>query len=80
MFGRRGTFLVKTFSILAICAVGLFGFDESRILILYALFVILWQREIETPVLNEVDDLDATRGIVGIASAVLVALTLIPLP
>lgn len=72
--------MVKTFSILAICAVGLFGFDESRILILYALFVILWQREIETPVLNEVDDLDATRGIVGVASAVLVALTLIPLP
>lgn len=72
--------MVKTFSILTICAVGLFGFDESRILILYALFVILWQREIETPALNEVDDLDAMRGIVGIASAVLVALTLIPFP
>lgn len=80
MFGRRGAYLVKTFSILAICAVGLFGFDESHILLLYALFVAIWQRELETPALNEVDDLDTKQGLVGIASAVLVALTLIPLP
>jgi hypothetical protein len=60
--------------------VGLFWFDKSWILILYALFVLLWQRELKTPALNEVDDLDTIRGIVGIASAVLVALTLIPLP
>jgi len=68
------------FSILTICAVGLFWFDKSWILILYALFALLWQRELKTPALNEVDDLDTIRGIVGIASAVLIALTLIPLP
>ena len=36
--------------------------------------------DLEIPALNEVDDLDTIRGIVGIASAVLIALTLIPLP
>jgi hypothetical protein len=56
------------FSILTICAVGLFWFDKSWILILYdyALFVLLWQRELKTPALNEVDDLDTIRGIVGV--------------
>ena len=59
---------------------GLFWFDKSWILILYALFALLWQRELKMPALNEVDDLDTIRGIVGIASAVQDALTLIPLP
>jgi hypothetical protein len=80
IFGRRSFFLVKTFSILAICAGGLFGFDNSEILLLYALFVILWQRELETPALNEVDDLSTVRGLAAFPIAVLVALSLIPLP
>lgn len=71
--------MVKTFTTLTLCIVGLFGFDESNIFLLYALFTVLWQREPETPALNEVDDLDTTRGLLGIASAVLVALTLFPL-
>lgn len=71
--------MVKTFTTLALCIVGLFGFDESNIFLLYALFTVLWQREPEAPALNEVDDLDTRRGLLAIASAVLVALTLIPL-
>lgn len=80
LFGRRGAFLVKTFSAMTIIAAGLFGFDNSQLLLLYTLFVLLWQRELEAPVLNEVDDLDITRGFVGIAAAMVVAITLIPLP
>lgn len=80
IFGRRGFFLVKAFSVLAICAAGLFGLDNSEILLLYALFVVLWQRELESPALNEVDDLDTVRGLSAFPIAVLVALTLLPLP
>lgn len=80
IFGRRGFFLVKTFSVLAICAAGLFGLDNSEILLVYALFVMLWQRELETPALNEIDDLGTARGLAAFPIAVLVALSLLPLP
>jgi hypothetical protein len=80
IFGRRGFFLVKSLSLVAICVAGLFGLDNSEILLLYALYVVLWQRELETPALNEVDDLDRFRGVAAFPIAVLVALTLLPLP
>ena len=80
IFGRRGFFLVKALSILAVCAAGLFGLDSTEILLVYALFVVLWQREEETPALNEVDDLSTLRGLAAFPVMVLVALSLIPLP
>lgn len=80
LFGRRGFFLVKILSVLAICAAGLFGLDNSEILLSYALFVVIWQRELESPALNEVDDLSTARALAAFPIAVLVALSLIPLP
>jgi hypothetical protein len=78
MFGRRGAFLVKSFTTLLLCAVGLFGLDGQKILVAYAFFVTFWQRELESPMQNEVDELDFGRGFVAIAVALLVALTLLP--
>lgn len=79
MFGRRGTYIVKTFTALLLCAAGIFGYDESRILLTYVLYSVLWQRELETPALNEVEELDFGRGAVAITSALLVALALVPM-
>ena len=80
MLGRRGTYLVKSAAALAICIVGVFGFDEARLLIVYLLFVSLAQRELESPVQNEVDNLDEGRALVGILTALVVTLTLLPMP
>eukprot|EP00980_Cylindrotheca_fusiformis_P031007 scaffold25699_cov137-Cylindrotheca_fusiformis.AAC.11 len=63
MFGRRGAFVVKLFTTLLLCAVGLVGLDQENILLIYVLFASIWQRELETPMRNEVDELDFIRGL-----------------
>lgn len=79
MFGRRGAHVVSIMTTLLLCAVGLAGLDEERILLVYTLFAMIWQREAESPALNEVDELDFTRGVFGIAVSSLVLLTLLPI-
>lgn len=79
MFGRRGTYIVKTGAALLAVALGIFGLDESRLLLLYLLFTTVWQRELDSPSLNEVDELDLSRGLVAIGTALVVALTLVPM-
>lgn len=79
MFGRRGAFVTKLFTTLILCLSGLVGLDNVNILILYVVFTLAWQRELESPVRNEVDELDFTRGLLGIVSAILVGLILIPM-
>lgn len=79
MFGRRGAYLVKILTTLLLCALGIFGLDEPRIFLAYVLFTMIWQRDLESPALNEVDELDFGRGLVGIVSATVVVLTLFPM-
>jgi membrane-associated protease RseP (regulator of RpoE activity) len=79
MFGRRGAYVVKTFTTLLLCISGLFGLDQANILLSYALFATIWQRELETPSRNEADELDFGRGLLGIFAALLVGLALIPM-
>jgi hypothetical protein len=79
MFGRRGTYIVKTFTTLLLCGAGLFGFDGSGVLLTYALFAITCQHELEAPARNEVDELDFVRGAFGIVAALVVTLALLPM-
>jgi hypothetical protein len=79
MFGRRGAYVVKTFTTFLLCLAGVFGADKANIFLFYILFATIWQRELETPVRNEVDELDFPRGLVGITTATLVGLVLIPM-
>lgn len=71
--------MVKLFTTLLLCVAGIFGLDDSNILLTYALFTSIWQRELETPMRNEVDELDFMRGFLGISVAIVVGLTLIPM-
>lgn len=80
MFGRRGTYVVKTFTAIILCAAGIFGLDDSRVLLMYVLYAFLWQRDLETPVANEVEELDFVRGAIAIGVAFFVALALLPFP
>ena len=52
--------------------------DDSRIFLSYTLFALIWQRDLETPARNEVEELDFVRGAVGLLAALFVGLTLIP--
>lgn len=79
MFGRRGSYIVKSFTSAILCAAGLFGLDESGVLLTYALFAMIWQKDLETPALDEVEELDFARGALGIAVAVVVGMALLPL-
>ena len=79
MFGRRGAFVVKLFTTLILAASGLLGLDELNVLLAYVIFTLVWQRELESPVRNEVDEIDFSRGLLAIASAILVGLILIPM-
>jgi hypothetical protein len=79
MFGRRGAFVTKLFTTLLLCVAGLIGLDDMNILLAYVLYTMIWQRELETPIKNEVDEIDFSRGLLGITGAILVGLTLIPM-
>ena len=79
LFGRRGTVVVKTFTAIILCTSGLFGFDDSGLLLNYVLLTILWQNELEGPARNEVLELDFPRGCFAIAMALFVILTLLPM-
>ena len=75
MLGRRGAYIVKTFTAVLLCLIGIF--DESRIFILYTIFTQLFQRELETPALNEIEELDFKRGVIRITTALFVILALV---
>jgi hypothetical protein len=62
-----------------LCLVGLFGLDQSGIILTYNLFCVIWQRTLETPLRNEVEELDFGRGLFGISTAILVSLSLTPM-
>jgi choline-glycine betaine transporter len=79
MFGRRGAYVNQVFTVLGLVLAGLVGLDNSNILLVYTLYSLVWQRELEAPVRNEVDELDVSRGLVAIAASLLVGLTLIPM-
>jgi len=79
MFGRRGAYVNQVAAILLLVLAGLFGLDDSNILLLYTLYAMVWQRELDAPVRNEVDEIDVSRGLVAIAASLLVGLTLIPM-
>ena len=79
MFGRRGAYVTQWLTAIVMVLAGLFGLDDLNILLAYAFFALIWQRELETPIRNEVDELDFTRGLVGIAVIIMVGLTLIPM-
>jgi hypothetical protein len=79
MFRRRGAYVVQVFTTSLLCIAGLVGLDNMGLLLIYTLFTVACQAELETPARNEVDELDFGRGAFGIAMAVVVALALLPI-
>ena len=58
---------------------GLFGDDKANLLLFFAVYSQIWQRETEIPCRNEVDGIDDFRVIVGFMSLFLAGLAIVPL-
>lgn len=81
MFGRRVTWIIKAFTTVSLCIAGFIALGRSSsVLLTYIAFATIWQRELEAPVQNELDYVDNGRVLVGFLMAMLVALTLLPMP
>lgn len=78
-FGRSFARVTQGFFILSLAFAGLFGADQTNVLLCYAIFTQFWQKEPEVPCRNEVDELDSLRGFAAIALSVLVLLILTPM-
>eukprot|EP00985_Skeletonema_marinoi_P011236 scaffold5326_cov109-Skeletonema_marinoi.AAC.2 len=78
-FGRSFARVAQGFFILSLAFAGLFGADQTNVLLCYAIFTQFWQKEPEVPCRNEVDELDAVRGFIAIATSVVVFLILTPM-
>lgn len=77
-FGRSFSRVVHGSTLIILAISGLFGADESNILLGYLLFC-YWQKEPEIPCRNEATELDTVRGFLAIGVSLLVMLTLVPL-
>ena len=78
-FGRSFARVVQGTVLLTLIVTGLFGADQVNIFLCYAIFCQVWQKEMEVPCRNEVDELDSVRGFVAIGISLIVILTLVPL-
>lgn len=78
LFGRNGSLLIQGLTRVIVASAALFGNDPSHILILYALFTLFTQTSSEVPCRNEIDSLDATRGVLAITVWILTAMILFP--
>ena len=80
LFGRKWARVISGLSLFILVLSGVFGLDDSNILLSYVLIVTVWQRNPEIPCRNEVDDVDYGRVAVAIAGTMLASLVLLPLP
>ncbi|GKY93842.1 hypothetical protein MPSEU_000351100 [Mayamaea pseudoterrestris] len=80
IFGRHIAFVINAFTLVMLCVAGLLGADGSDSLLLYSLFCVIWQRELEGPVKNEVQEVDLVRSGLALATGLVVVLALAPLP
>ena len=78
MFGRSATYLLGSLFSILLAVVGLFGDDESRVLLTYILFCVVWQAELEPPARNEIEEVDVARGMLAIVTGLVAALILLP--
>ena len=79
-FGRSFSRAVQGTALLGLIVAGFLGADQADILLTYAVYCQLWQKETEIPCRNEVDELDTVRGFIAIGASLIVFLTLTPLP
>ena len=79
VFGRSFAKFVRGATLIVLVGAGFFGGDEANLLLFYAVFAQIWQREPEIPCKNEVDGVSDGRAIVAFITLFLVGLAVVPL-
>lgn len=79
LFGRSLSNIVRSITVAGMIAAGLFGDDNANLLLVFALYSQIWQRETEIPCKNEVDGIDDFRVVVAFLSFALAGLAIVPL-
>lgn len=75
-FGRSGALFTKLVVLATLVVVSLFS-NQPLVLTLVP-FLVFFQGQLEIPLRNEIDGIDATRGAIAIATSILALLALIP--
>ena len=79
IFGRSLTNVVRSITVVGMIAAGLLGDDNASLLLVFAIYSQIWQRETEIPCRNEVDGIDDFRAIVGFLSLAVAGIAIVPL-
>ena len=79
LFGRSFAKFVRGATLVGMVGAGFFGGDEASLLLFFAIFAQIWQKEQEIPCKNEIDGVSDERAILAFATAFLVGLAVVPL-
>eukprot|EP00557_Chaetoceros_sp_GSL56_P003532 CAMPEP_0176489474 /NCGR_PEP_ID=MMETSP0200_2-20121128/7308_1 /TAXON_ID=947934 /ORGANISM="Chaetoceros sp., Strain GSL56" /LENGTH=850 /DNA_ID=CAMNT_0017886619 /DNA_START=116 /DNA_END=2668 /DNA_ORIENTATION=+ len=79
MFGRSFSKFIRGVTLILMVVAGFFGGDQANILLFFAIFAQIWQKEPEVPCKNEIDGISDERAVLAFATAFLVGLAVVPL-
>ena len=79
LFGRSFAKFIRGVALAMMVLAGFFGGDEVNLLLFFAIFAQIWQKEPEIPCKNEIDGVSDGRAILAFAAAFLVGLAVVPL-
>lgn len=79
LFGRTFSKFVRGVAIAMMILAGFFGGDEVNLLLFFAIFAQIWQKEPEIACKNEIDSVSDERAVLAFATAFLVGLAVVPL-
>eukprot|EP00558_Chaetoceros_sp_UNC1202_P010603 CAMPEP_0197234186 /NCGR_PEP_ID=MMETSP1429-20130617/1990_1 /TAXON_ID=49237 /ORGANISM="Chaetoceros sp., Strain UNC1202" /LENGTH=863 /DNA_ID=CAMNT_0042692531 /DNA_START=24 /DNA_END=2615 /DNA_ORIENTATION=- len=79
LFGRSFAKFIRGVTLVALVGAGFFGGDEANLLLFFAIFAQLWQKEPVIPCQNEVDGVSDSRAVLAFMTAFLVGLAVVPL-
>jgi hypothetical protein len=79
LFGRNLINVVRSITVVGMIVAGLFGDDNANLLLFFAAYSQIWQRETEIPCRNEVDGIDDVRVVVGFLTLAVAGLAVVPL-
>jgi membrane-associated protease RseP (regulator of RpoE activity) len=78
MFGRSFSKLIRSVTLILMVGAGFFGGDEANVLLFFAIYAQIWQKEPEIPCKNEIDGITDERAALAFITAFLVGLAVVP--
>jgi len=79
MFGRSFAKFIRGSTLILLVGAGFLGGDEANLLLVFACFAQIWQKETEIPCKNEIDGVSDERALLAFLTAFLVGLAVVPL-